>query len=180
MAGKSRDEIAAGRFDPLLPDEEFVAAICDNDPQKVARMLRALDTLGRYALDALADMFDGGTAARQRDCWPVALKIIAARGRGRPPKGDVRSVVSRPSRLRKTPVKSPGWERMMALRVRRLIDSGYPRAQAIEEARQSAPFADEAQKKSVPPSFSAVEKAYDRNRKKLRTENFKQKRRVLK
>jgi hypothetical protein len=69
---------------------------------------------------------------------------------------------------------------MLALRVRRLIDSGYTRAQAIEEARQSAPFADEAQKKSVPPSFSAVEKAYDRNRKKLRTENFKQKRRVLK
>ncbi|RUP07743.1 hypothetical protein [Hyphomicrobium sp.] len=133
-----------------------------------------MDTLGRYALDALADMLDGGTAAtpRQLNRPPVALKIIAARGRGRPPKGDVRSVVSRPSRQRKTSAKSPGWEYMMALRVQRFIDAGYTRTRAIEEARQSAPFADEGQKKRVPPSASAVEKAYDRYRKKLRAENF--------
>lgn len=182
VAGKSGDRIATGRFDPLLPDEELVAAICYNDPQKAARMLRELDTLGRYALDALADMLDGGTAAssRQLDCLPVALKIIAARGRGRPPKGDVRSVVSRPSRLRKTPAKSPGWEYMIARRVKRFVDEGRTREQAIEEARQSPPFAEDGQKKRVPPSFSAVEKAYDRHRKKLSAENFKPMRRVLK
>ena len=99
MAGKSGGGIPAGRFDPLSPDEEFVAAIWDDDPQKAARMLRELDALGRYAMDALADMLDGGSAAssRPQDRLSVALKIIAARGRGRPPKGDVRSVVSRPS-----------------------------------------------------------------------------------
>jgi len=182
VAGKSGDRIATGRFDPLLPDEELVAAICDNDPQKAARMLRELDTLGRYALDALADMLDGGTAAssRQLDCLPVALKIIAARGRGRPPKGDVRSVVSRPSRQRKTSAKSAGWEYMMALRVQRFIDAGSTRTRAIEEARQSAHFAVEGQKKRVPPSASAVEKAYDLYRRKLRTEKSRRMRRVLK
>jgi hypothetical protein len=127
-------------------------------------------------------MLDGGTAAssRQLDRLPVALKIIAARGRGRPPKGDVRSVVSRPSRQRKMPGKSPGWEYMIAQRVERFVDEGRTRAQAIEEARHSAPFADEGQQKRVPPSFSAVEKAYDRYRKQLRSTNFKPARRVLK
>ena len=182
MARKSGSEIPAGRFDPLSPDEELVAAICDNIPQKAAQMLRELDSLGRYALDALADMLDRGSAANspQLGRSPVALKIIAARGRGRPAKGDVRSVVSRPSRQRKMPGKSLGWEYMIARRVQRSVDEGRTRRQAIEEARQSAPFADEGQKKRVPPSFSAVEKAYDRNRKKLRADNFKRTRRVLK
>lgn len=145
-------------------------------------MLRELDSLGRYALDALADMLDGETVAssRQLGRLPVALKIIAARGRGRPPKGDVRSVVSRPSRQRKMAAKSPGWDYMIARRVQRFVDVGWTREQAIEAARQFAPFADEGQKKRVPPSFSAVEKAYDRYRKKLRAENFKRTRRVLK
>jgi hypothetical protein len=182
VARKSGSEIPAGHFDPLSPDEELVAAICENAPQEAAQKLRELDSLGRYALDALADMLDGGTAAssRQLDRLPVALKIIAARGRGRPSKGVVRSVVSRPSRQRKTLAKSPGWEYMMALRVQRFIDAGYTRTRAIEEARQSAHFAVEGQKKRVPPSASAVEKAYDRYRRKLRTEKSRRMRRVLK
>ena len=182
MAGKSDDRLTSGRFETLSPDEELVAAICDNDPQTAARLLRELDALGRHALDALADMLDGGITKNsdQPRPLPVVLRIASARGPGRPRTGDVRSVISQPGRVRKTRAKSPGRERMIAARVQRFIDSGLTRARAIEEARQYFPFALAGQKKPASPSFSAVEKAYDRYRNELRPESRKPERRVLK
>lgn len=182
MAGSSNGGKAAGRFDLPSPDEEIIAAICDNDPQTAARWLREFDTLGRYALDALADMLDGGISGRssQQHRQPVVLKIAAARGPGRPRKGDVRSVIFRTGRQRKTPAKTPGWQYKIALRVQTLIYQGQTRKEAIEEARRYFPFAAEGQKKRMPHSFSDVEKAYDGYRKKLRSKSFKPERRVLK
>lgn len=170
MASKSRGRIGEGLFEPLPPDHEFVEAICDNDPKRAARLLRELDTLGRHALDALADMLERGAqdGSRQGYQHPVVLKIAPAQSPGRPRRGEVRKAGFRADRQRKTPLKSPGWERMIARRVQELIERGLTRVQAIEEARRYFPFAKEDEKKPTPYSFSAVEKAYDRFRNKLR------------
>lgn len=182
VVSKLKDRIAKGRFEPLSSDEEFVAAIWDNNPDRASRLLRELDTLGRYALDALADMIDGGNSnqSSQKPHHPVVLKISSASGPGRPRKRDARSVVSPQHNERKMPVKSRSWEPMMALRVQRLTNEGRTRTQAIEEARHFDPFAKESKKKTVPPSFSAVEKAYDCYQKKGRSKRAKPVRRVLK
>ncbi len=144
-------------------DDKVVASLREPNAKAVAELFRHVDQIGAHALNALADMLAGDVSQRPdlKERYPLRLKIVTGATVGRPRRGDNRRLLAKPDRYRKSERKTAGWQYMMALRVKRALERGHKREDAIEEARQARPFESQSGRKRLPPSYEAVEKAYD-------------------
>lgn len=156
-------------FEPLTPEEEVIEALADNNPGRAAELLRTMDVAGPVLLDALADMLDGDAKLDPglAETYPYCLKLASWGIRGRKPKGSRAKGKSDPDY---DPKRKPRHsDEFLARRVQRQIDNGMSREEAI---RHVAERPDDIERDDTDKlqslSFSTVEKAYDKYRKRRR------------
>ena len=150
MQDKTERLEGPGKFEPLSPEEEIISALCNDDQAGAARILREIENIGRVFLDALADMLDGDPKANPEllRLYPYRLELASWGNAGRKPKASRAKAKSNPNYKHKLPPRPT--DAMLASKVRRSIEAGSNRAQAISAVAQSCKL-----------SKSTVEKAYD-------------------
>ena len=147
-----------GRFDPLTEEEEIIALLNQDQPARAAHLIRKLQSNTSALLNAIADMLDGDA----KECPELKRHYsyrLALASWGVPCAKPKRSTVKAKNNAgykRKRP--SPGAsDPMIASKIRRLIQQGLSRKDALIEA--ATHFSS---------SVSKVEKAYDQNKKRLK------------
>jgi hypothetical protein len=151
------EEPQHGLFEPLTPGEELIEAIAHDDVARAAQLLRRADNVGQPGLSMLADLLDGDPKANPElpQLYPYRLKIASWGNAGRKPKGSRAKAKSNSGYRRKLSPRPSN--QMLALKVRRLVDTGATRADAIEAVATASKL-----------SKSLVEKAYDTLRRRIR------------
>lgn len=159
--GRPRRQNLAGNFE--TPGDEIISLLSAGRVSEAAGLLRQVDGLDSKTLCALAFMFETHPEDHSVPdyCKSVRLKIVSCASAGRPNRNDTRKVKVKPDRSLKTRPRSKAWQILMCRRVESRITQGLTRNQAIEEARKSPLPGQFKGQKFTPPSYQAVEKAYD-------------------
>ena len=147
-----------GKFEPATDEEEIVLRLNADLPAEAANLIRKLNISNGPLLGAIADMLDGDPNINPglTKQYSYRLKLTAWGRKGRKPKGSTAKAKNNAGyKPKQAPIKVS--DAMLASKVKRLRTEGMNRTNAIAETALYFKV-----------SRSKVEKAYDRNRSKIK------------